>query len=82
MLNNVRFGLICLEAATINDLKVACGVKYKGGNQDVFMDTVPNECTSVMMNSNDFPGKWKKCYFTFNKTSVFKWTYELEKRFL
>lgn len=50
-----------IESATIDDLRVACGIKYKGNKQDVFFNTIPENCTSIMMNSNDFPGK-QLCY--------------------
>jgi len=44
-----------LDSATIDDLKVACGIKYKPV-QDINLNTVPDECTSVLLNSKDFPG--------------------------
>lgn len=47
--------MVFVDSATIDDLKVACGIKYKPV-QDINLNTVPDECTSVLLNSKDFPG--------------------------
>lgn len=50
--------LICIDSYKIGDLKVACGVKYKPGNQDMCLSDVPSQCTSIVLNRNDL-GKYR-----------------------
>lgn len=47
-----------IESATLSDLKIACGIKYKHERQDMYLDTVPCKCTSILLKSSHYTGKY------------------------
>lgn len=56
-INVFFFFIIVSDSVMLGDLKIACGVKYIPLNQDMCLSNVPDICTSIIVNCNDFPGK-------------------------
>lgn len=56
---------VFIDSATLTDLKIACGIKYKPDRQDMTLDYVPCQCTSILLKSSDYTGKlpYKILYF-------------------